>query len=566
MIQLKWLILIFLGSQLFLYAARVPMHRALRNIANTLGGGFRLASRWCRGMASELRERSRELALEAGRESSERKVEQEFHRLQNSFSRDLAELPRLQRKIDDLVTKLDTDYEECRQSPPAAPGWADAVKALAQVPSQTDMTVAKALEEFHKSAMTSEKSALDEYRKATSKRHKILDGMRPALTDLKRSSESAAKSCKEALAVTGRIDGYIDDYESARKGDSAAGRVHAWSAVNAFVISAVVLAIALGGAFINFQLIALPMSELVPANTRLLGMSVPSIAALVIVLMEVATGMFVMEMLGITNLFPQMSALPASRRRLVLGVSFFGLLLLAGIESSLAIMREHLVSAETALKESLAGNAAGAAAAAEAGARTLESRIPMIGQAVLGFILPFILAMVAVPLEVMVRNGGPVGLLTVSIGADGTSYIMRAVGSALRYAALAVRALYDVYIAIPLLFERLVHGKRNASGEHSRGRDRSKRHDSSTGGGRSGGGGRGAHPGVAPASRTANTGGVPLTSRAAGSSATAAGSSAKAAVSPAKADVSPAKAAGSQAKAADAQPRFRQPRKAEVRK
>lgn len=535
MIQLKWLILIFLGSQLFLYAARVPMHRALRNIANTLGGGFRLASRWCRGMASELRERSRELALEAGRESSERKVEQEFHRLQTSFSRDLAELPRLQRKIDDLVTKLDTDYEECRQSPPAAPGWPDAVKALAQVPSQQDLTVAKALEEFHKSAMTSEKNALDEYRKASAKRHKILDGMRPALTELKRSSESAAKSCKEALAVTGRIDGYIDEYESTRKGDKAAGRVHAWSAFNAFVISALVMGIALGGAFINFQLIALPMSELVPANTQLLGMSVSSIAALVIVLMEVTTGMFVMEMLGITNLFPQMSALPASRRRLVLGVSFMSLLLLAGIESSLAIMREHLVSAETALKESLAGTVAGAAPVAGDGSDTLESRIPMLGQAILGFILPFILAMVAVPLEVMVRNAAPVGLLTLSVGTDGASYIMRAVGSALRYAAMAVRALYDVYIAIPLLFERLVHGKRSTTGDNKKDHD-----DSKNGGGAGGsGGGRSAQGGMVSSGRGANSGGVPLAGRGLGS---------------------PAKLAEAQ------QHRFRQPRKAEVKK
>jgi hypothetical protein len=458
MIPLKWLIFIFVGSQLFLYAARVPMQRALRSIAQTVSGGFRLAARWCRGSASELRARSRELALETGRESSERKIELEFHRLENSFGRDLAEFPKLQRKIDDLVSKLDTDYEECRQSPPAAPGWADAVQAVAQVPAQADSTVRSVLEEFRKSAMTSEKKALDEYRKATSKRHKILDTMRPNLKELRRSAEAAAKSCSQALSSTTRIDKHIDDYEKVRAGDDGANRIHAWSAFNAFVISGLVLAVALGGAFINFQLIALPMSELVPANTRLLGISVPSIAALVIVLMEVATGMFVMEMLGITNLFPQLHALPTSRRRLILGVAFFGLLLLACIESSLAILREHLVAAETALKQSLAGAAAAGAAAADV-ARPIESKIPMIGQAVLGFILPWILAMVAIPLEVMVRNGGPVGLLGLSLAADGMSYTMRVIGSALRYLALAVRSLYDVYIIIPLQFERLAHGK-----------------------------------------------------------------------------------------------------------
>src|SRR6476646_4225734 len=116
--------------------------------------------------------------------------------------------------------------------------------------------------------------------------------------------------------------------------------------------------VALGGAFVSFQLIRLPMSELVPSGTRIGGIPVPTIAALVIVLMEVAAGIFLTETLGFTTLFPKLELLPASRRRLLLTVSFMGLLLLASVESSLAILREHLVEADTALKASLAGGAA----------------------------------------------------------------------------------------------------------------------------------------------------------------------------------------------------------------
>ena len=43
-------------------------------------------------------------------------------------------------------------------------------------------------------------------------------------------------------------------------------------------------------------------------------------------------------------------------------------------------------------------------------AQTATSRIPVIGQAVLGFILPWILAMVAVPLETMISTGGHIVL------------------------------------------------------------------------------------------------------------------------------------------------------------
>ncbi|MFQ5599124.1 MAG: hypothetical protein ACE5G2_01070, partial [Candidatus Krumholzibacteriia bacterium] len=220
------------------------------------------------------------------------------------------------------------------------------------------------------------------------------------------------------------------------------------------VISALVMAVAIGGAFVNFQLIALPMSELVPASSRLMGVSVPSIAALVLVLMEIAVGMFMMEMLGITNLFPQLVGVPASRRRLILFVSLFALLLLAGIESSLAILREQIVEAESALKQSLAG------ASDAAVARPVSSMIPLVGQAVLGFVLPWILAMIAIPLETLVRTGGPVVLTTLSLLATAVGYILRVSGSAVRYTTRAVRHLYDVYIIVPLHLERLIRGKR----------------------------------------------------------------------------------------------------------
>ncbi len=49
--------------------------------------------------------------------------------------------------------------------------------------------------------------------------------------------------------------------------------------------------------------------------------------------------------------------------------------------------------------------------------------------------------------------------MSLSILADASAYILRAMGSALRYLALALRSLYDVYIAIPLQFERFAHGR-----------------------------------------------------------------------------------------------------------
>jgi hypothetical protein len=452
--ELRWLLLAFVGSQIFLYAARVPLHRALGILGQMLSGGFRLKSRWLKGMATDLSTRAHELSMEAGRENAHKKVEHEFRRLEEVYGSQLRDFPHVQRKLDDLATKLDADYKECGVSPPAAPGWAVAIESIAKASEGKESMVKKVLNEFQKNAIETEKAALTVYRKTTLERHQILGTMQPPLKQIQLGLQEAVKRCKAVLDATQRIDGCLERYAKLRENEPGLSRVQTWAAVNAFVIAALVTGVALGGAFINFQLISLPMSELVPSGGRLMGMSVSSIAALVLVLMEAAAGIFLMEMLGITSLFPQLLGLPASRRRLVMLVSLAGLFLLACIESSLAILREQIVVSEAALKQSLSGSAAGAAVEGLGG-----SRLPVIGQAVLGFVLPWILAMVAIPLEVMIRNGATVGLVLTSLVVAAAGHIVRLIGALLRYVMQAIRYLYDVYIIIPLWIERMVHHK-----------------------------------------------------------------------------------------------------------
>jgi hypothetical protein len=89
-------------------------------------------------------------------------------------------------------------------------------------------------------------------------------------------------------------------------------------------------------------------------------------------------------------------------------------------------------------------------------AKTATSRIPVVGQAVLGFILPWILAMVAVPLETMISTGGHIVLSAVMGLLHAGSMICRLGGHGMRYLCEGVRHVYDIYIVIPLQIERLV--------------------------------------------------------------------------------------------------------------
>ena len=129
--------------------------------------------------------------------------------------------------------------------------------------------------------------------------HKILGGMAPMWKELKNLTGEASKSVGAALDATKRIDGYMASYEGIRREEPKAIRALGWASTQLFVVSQLVLAVAVGGAFVNFNLIALPMSELVPSGSRIGGLPVASVAALVVVLMEVAAGIFAMEMLSI---------------------------------------------------------------------------------------------------------------------------------------------------------------------------------------------------------------------------------------------------------------------------
>lgn len=453
------LLVLFVVSQVFLYFARVQVHRALRKLGAALSGALRLAARWLRDAAERLRARNREVLLEAGRSEAEARLEREFPRLATTFAAELEEYPALHKRLDASVRAAEEDLRASTLTPPEAPGWPEAVQAVAALPKAGDRTVQKVLDEIHRSAVAGEKKALADWREAMARRHKVLTQMAPVWKTILASLEQVKRAVTGTIEASSRVDGYMERYEKIRRGEDAAERGLAGSTLNLFVISLFVVAVAGFGGLVNFHLVSRPMSELVSSGHWVLGMPISMIAALVIVLMEVVAGIFVMETLGITHLFPRLSGLPASRRRIIFLVALAGLFLLASVEASLAILREQLVESEQALRAALAGAAAPAKAAVEA---PLVSRIPTIGQAVLGFILPWILAMIAVPLEMLVESGRHVVGRGLALLVHGLAILVRLCAHLVRYLAAALTHAFDIFIVIPLQVERLVRGARAA--------------------------------------------------------------------------------------------------------
>src|SRR5947209_20370809 len=108
-------------SQIFLYAARVPMHRALREVGRLLGGVFRVGARWCRGLAAAAARRAHEMIAEMGKGATEAKTGRAFHRIEGGFAQALARSPDLPRELADAVTKIDADFQACATAAAAPP-------------------------------------------------------------------------------------------------------------------------------------------------------------------------------------------------------------------------------------------------------------------------------------------------------------------------------------------------------------------------------------------------------------------------------------------------------------
>lgn len=449
------LLVLWLVSVVLLWAARAPMLDVIRRLGGGMDEGLGAAAAWCARAAEGLRERSRAVLLASGTLDLQRKLDREFHGIDKGFSEKLGQYSKLHRRLDEVLQKLDDDYQQCGDSPPEVPGWGTAAQAIAQMPTSNDPNVHKVLEGIKKSSGEAEKKALAAYREATGRRHALLGRMAGTWKEVRGLLTRMQDSVSRALELAGRVDAFAEEYRALRDDQDAAARALGYSATKLFVVALIVLAIALGGAFVNFQLIALPMSELVPAGARIGGIPVSTVSALVIVLMEAAVGIFLMDMLGITELFPKLAGMRSSRRRLILGLSLGALFFLASVESSLAVLREHIVEADAALKLALAGDAGRAVGEAS------TSRIPVVGQAVLGFVLPWVLALVAVPLEMLLDSGRHVlaGLGVFLLHALGN--VARIAGRVAGQLAAILASLYDVYIAVPLRIEGWARSRRD---------------------------------------------------------------------------------------------------------
>jgi hypothetical protein len=181
------------------------------------------------------------------------------------------------------------------------------------------------------------------------------------------------------------------------------------------------------------------------------------VAALVIIFVEASMGLFLLEALRITHLFPRIANLNDRTRRRMMWIALGLLVTLAGVEAALALMRDLLIADKQALLQSLATVQAQTATDGWVG------RIPTAGQMLLGFILPFALAFIAIPLESLIHSARTVGGVLLMALVRVLAFGLRLTGNVARHMSRVLIRLYDVAIVVPLLVERVVKTPRRSS-------------------------------------------------------------------------------------------------------
>ena len=441
---LLWIVLIVSA----LYLARATAHKAIQAMARAFHRGFRTASKAVARSQENLAARNRDVLLAAGREAKERVIEREFDRINDTVRKDLGNYSALHRSLDESIKRIEDDHQQSVNVPPDPPGWVEAVKAIAKIDEREGrFGVGNILSDIHKSLVKAHKEAMTAYVSASKQRHQLLKEMRPDWRAIQKTLARVGKNVDSLLARSVTIDRLMQEYEDIVHGQDRAVSVLSSSSLVNFFVSALVLTVAIGGAAINFSLIARPMAEMVGGTSLIGGYRTADIAALVIIMVEISMGLFLMESLRITRLFPVIGALPDKVRVRMAVITFTILLLLASVEAGLAYMREVLLHDELATSALLRGDAA-------ATATNEYLWITTAAQMGMGFILPFALTFVAIPLETFVHSlrtvVGMIGIAMLRF----TSLLLRLLGNASLHIGILLEQLYDLPLFVPLWLEQ----------------------------------------------------------------------------------------------------------------
>ena len=442
---LIWCIVLLLA----LYLARHYVHQFIRSICRGIYSAMRLAAAEVKGAEKRLARRNREVLLARGMKRIERTIERELYQMNAAVVKNTRSYAALHQRISETITRIADDHRDSMDVPPALPNWKPIIEAIAKIEHPGEAQVTEMLSEIHRLLQQQHSTAVQDHRSATKVRHGLLDKMLPRWTQAENMLGRVEHSMSALAGRAEKIDATISDYKQKQADADSAARVFSASALTEFATSALFLAVVAAGALINFDLIALPLSEITGGGTTIGPFKTAAVVAAVITLVQLSLGLLLMESLRITRLFPVIGSL---EKRLLRRITWFTLTLLvvfAGVESSLALLREHMLLDMAALKQTLAGVELSAVP---------RSVVPVAAQMVMGFILPFWIALGAIPLASFLSSSRAISGSLAEAFLRLLAFILRLVGQAIISTGRVLTAVYDLVIFPTLWLESIIGG------------------------------------------------------------------------------------------------------------
>lgn len=419
-----------LVSILVLYLARTPAQALLDRACQALAEVLRLGAALLLTYARRAAARNRDVLRAMAEDALARRIDRQFRRLAQRIDHELGGYPALHRALQEQVRRVDSDYRHTDGEPPTPPAWLSAVEAIARLEVHDDPAVMRILRDMQATLEAACHDGLQEYRVANQRRLRVLQRLQPYLQRIENALDQLQRRLAQLSTQTRALDRDLRTYQALQAHREPLRKLDFELHLRAFA-GWLLLAAAGLAALLDHHLIAAPLNGLL----ELPGSAWPAAA---LMLIELGLGVWIAEAAGWCRLLGVLNqASDRLRRRLAV----VGLVLLTALS---------LLQAGLAWQASTLTAEAGWAAPVTA--------------ALLAALLPFVLALAALPLE-SVATSTPLLLGGLLIG------MARITSAALRLAAAAVTALpaplkhlYDLWIFLPLWGEQIARSSRPNNG------------------------------------------------------------------------------------------------------
>lgn len=435
-------VLLSLAAIALAYLARRPSHQLIALFFRELQRVFRLLSSYSGRNAARAGGWTADLALDERRRRLNRAVHWDHDRVVSRAKQDLADLPRLQQRFLSQLAALEESLERSTEVPAEPPAWGRISHALATAEQEQGGETRRLLADIRDTMAQYRSDARQTQREAAHRRFLLLYRMLPRW----RQVHDLMDDIQQRL---GRLQSRVDllrrrlvEFGNLRQASHRQVVALVSRGVWHFALALLGLLLVAAATAVFFNLVAGPMQSLLGGAVLVAEVPTYLVTSGILVGFQLLLGFLMLSAVRGTDLLPAISGQGATIRRLVFA-SAFGLMLL--LSASGAVLY-YLLGQATAISL--------ASASLFPENSTLMLVLGAASNAIMVFLLPFVLALAGLPLTWLVRHCGTALGVFLTLALHLLATLSRFAGVLSQALGRLLIQLYDLLIFIPLWLER----------------------------------------------------------------------------------------------------------------